>query len=285
MLKKVFGGINMTWLKVIIFAVAAGTFTALMAMFAPDNNSFHEIAVSFEAWILFAIIIITNCKTPLEAALKTFVFFVISQPLVYLIQVPFNEMGFGLFMYYKYWFSITLLTFPGAALGWLVKKDNILSAIILSVMLVLLVLLGMGYFRDLQKNFPNHLISTIFCFGQVLLLIFGIFSRLSTRLTALGISIAAVIVCIIMVPAKSEFDAYAYFTLDKSTYSLDESWTIQPGEGNISTAQLLSNEDGSYDMVVHVQGNKPMVFILSNDKGGEYKITLEFDGEDLHKVE
>ena len=27
-------------------------------------------------------------------------------------------------MYYKYWFSITLLTFPGAALGWLVKKDT-----------------------------------------------------------------------------------------------------------------------------------------------------------------
>lgn len=37
-----------------------------------------------------------NSKDPLDSALKTFVFFLISQPLVYLVQVSFSEMGWGL---------------------------------------------------------------------------------------------------------------------------------------------------------------------------------------------
>ena len=44
-LKKVFGGIEMTWKRVIIFAIIAGVYTALMAMLVPDGNSFHDIAV------------------------------------------------------------------------------------------------------------------------------------------------------------------------------------------------------------------------------------------------
>ncbi len=41
-----------------------------------------------------------------------FFFFLISQPLIYLLQVPFSSMGFELFIYYKYWFIWTLLTIP-----------------------------------------------------------------------------------------------------------------------------------------------------------------------------
>ena len=67
-------------------------------------SSFHTIVVSFEVWILFGIIIIMNSKSNLDSALKCFVFFLISQPLVYLIQVPFSELGWMLFGYYKFWF-------------------------------------------------------------------------------------------------------------------------------------------------------------------------------------
>ena len=123
-LQKLFGGINLTWPKLIIFAVIMGIYTALMAMLVPDGNSFHDIAVTMEWWVLPAILIIVNCKKPLEAALKTFVFFLISQPLVYLIQVPFNGMGWGLFGYYPFWFKVTLLTFPAAFIGWYMKKDK-----------------------------------------------------------------------------------------------------------------------------------------------------------------
>ena len=89
-IKKLFGEVNMTWPKVIIFAVVTAIYTALINQvpFLKDT-SFRDIAISFECWILFAIIIIVNSKSGLDSALKTFVFFLISQPLIYLIEVPF----------------------------------------------------------------------------------------------------------------------------------------------------------------------------------------------------
>lgn len=63
------------------------------------------------------LIIMANCQKPLESACKTFVFFLISQPLIYLLQVPFSSMGWGLFGYYWNWFIWTLLTFPMAFVG------------------------------------------------------------------------------------------------------------------------------------------------------------------------
>ena len=107
-LNKIFGELNMSWPVIIAMSITLGTYTALMALLVPEGNSFHDIAVTPEWWVLPAIIIIVNCKKPLEAALKVFAFFLISQPLVYLIQVPFNSMGWGLFGYYPYWFKITL---------------------------------------------------------------------------------------------------------------------------------------------------------------------------------
>ena len=61
-LNKLFGGLNLTWKATIIFAIVMGAYTALVAMLAPDNCSLHDIAVTFEWWVLPAIIIIVNCK-------------------------------------------------------------------------------------------------------------------------------------------------------------------------------------------------------------------------------
>ncbi|MCQ2476190.1 MAG: hypothetical protein MJ173_09880 [Clostridia bacterium] len=69
----------MGWTKVIVLSVVTAAFTATMAIipfFA--ETSFHDIAVNLEAWILFAMLIIMNCKTRKEASLKTFVFLLIS---------------------------------------------------------------------------------------------------------------------------------------------------------------------------------------------------------------
>ncbi|MBR3256585.1 hypothetical protein IKG10_02890 [Candidatus Saccharibacteria bacterium] len=70
-LHKIFGGLNITWPKLIIFAVIMGIYTALMAMLVPDGNSFHDIAVTPEWWVLPAILIIVNSKKPLDADLNT----------------------------------------------------------------------------------------------------------------------------------------------------------------------------------------------------------------------
>ena len=73
--KKLFGGIDLNWKKLIIFAIIAGVYTAIMAMLPiTKNTSFADIAISFEVWILFGIVIIMNSKSAKDSALKCFIF-------------------------------------------------------------------------------------------------------------------------------------------------------------------------------------------------------------------
>ena len=205
---KLFGGLNMSWLNVILFAVATAVYTAAMMIFVrPIDLSFRDIGATFECWILFAIIIMTNCKKPLESALKTFVFFLISQPLIYLFQVPFSEMGWRLFGYYRYWFIWTLLTLPMAFVGWYLKKRNWVSVLILSPMILLLASHGVGFIQSAIKNPPYHLLSGIFCFAQIILYAFALFDKKRDKILTLVIGLLctlAVLISIFLTGGKSE---------------------------------------------------------------------------------
>ena len=276
-IRKLFGGIKMTWKVVLSFAVIAGVFTAVMATWVPNGNSFHQIAVNFEAWILCAIVIITNCETPKEAALKTFVFFLISQPLVYLVQVPFSWMGWRLFMYYPYWFRITLLTLPAAFIGWYIKKDTVLSALILSVMLVLLAFLGVSYAQDTWRHFPNYFISALFCFGQIPFLIFGIFRNKKAILTASVISIAATVLFVVQVLTAPSMNANIYFQLDEEKYPTDVSFTVRVENANISTAEISRAPNGPWVLRMMIREPGENAVILTDEDGNEYFIVVACD--------
>ena len=290
MIKKLFGEIKMTWVKVIIFALATGIYTGIMALLFPSTSSFHDIAVMFEAWILFAIIIIVNCEKPLEAALKTFVFFLISQPLIYLVQVPFNEMGFGLFMYYKYWFMITLLTFPGAFIGWFIKKNNILAGIILSVMLVLLVYMGTGYLNTAIYNFPNHLLSAVYCFAIVPVMIYGIFSDKKAIITASAISMVAAAVFLIMTFGVQHVRMSANIFLDEEKYDINSSWSVSVENEKISSARIEKRfENAERDgllMDFYEYGENKVT--LKDEEGIEHHVIVSYDKDghiDINEVD
>ena len=48
-LRKLFGGLNLTWPRLIVFAVIAGVYTGLMALLpAAKDTSFADISISFE---------------------------------------------------------------------------------------------------------------------------------------------------------------------------------------------------------------------------------------------
>lgn len=85
--KKKFNGINLNWKKIIIIAIIVGIYTGMMAMLPiAKDTSFSDLSVTFEVWILFGIVIIMNSKSAKDSALKCFLFFLISQPLIYLFQ-------------------------------------------------------------------------------------------------------------------------------------------------------------------------------------------------------
>ena len=253
MVKKLFGGLKMTWPRLILFAVISGIVTALIALLVPEGNSVRQIAVTFEAWIVLAIIIVVNCEKPLEAACKTFVYFLISQPLVYLIQVPFNRMGWSLFGYYRYWFLWTLATFPGAFIAWYIKRDDWIGAVIHSVALVALIWFGAGYLKQLIGNFPQYLIATLFCFGMVPILILAVHRRKASRLTAAVIAAAAFAVIMFLTFAGYNSNAYSVsIGLDEKQFPVTAGWTAELEDPDNGTAELENGGD-VFSPTVHLK--------------------------------
>ena len=278
LIRKLFGGFEMTWKRLIIFAVLAGIYTALMAILVPDGNSFHDIAVTVEAWVLLAIIVIANCKKPLEAAIKTFVFFLISQPLVYLLQVPFNAYGWGIFAYYPYWFKITLLTFPGAFVGWYIKKDNIVAGIIFSVAAAILIMTGVGYVSGFPHYFPNHLLSAIYCFAIVPVMTYGLFSKKESRITVFLLSIATLVAAMIIIGGGKMYESYRSlsdygFEYGSEPYVQYYSGT-KKGEvvildtGEYYNLKLNGYSDGEYEFTIEDNSGKKLNFryYIDNDQ-------------------
>ncbi|MCR4950029.1 MAG: hypothetical protein K6A40_01765 [Solobacterium sp.] len=262
-LNRLFGKIRMAWAEVILFALAAGIYTCLMALLVPETSSFHDIAVYMEWWILFALIIMMNCETPLESALKTFVFFLISQPLVYLIQVPFNSMGFGLFIHYKTWFMYTIATLPMAYIGWYVKKGGWIGALILSPMLVILMIMGGGYLCELLKQFPNHLLSFIACLIIAAVLIFGTLRDRTGRITAGVIALAAAAFFFAR-PLMNGRDVNLTVAYPAEDYGLviTEETSVTVSQPNVSEVSVR-NTDGVYIIEIryHAAGQNLIKFI------------------------
>lgn len=270
-IKKYFGGIRMTWTRVILFAVITAVYTAAVNEIPfLSNTSFRDIAVTFEWWILFAIFIIVNCDKWWEASLKCFVFFLISQPLIFLIEVPFEPIGWGLFTnYYGYWFFVTVLTLPGAAIAFLVKKQNWLSVAVLSVATGFLAWMGVDYFKSALSDFPHHLLTALFCFAQAIFLIFVLFDKKKLRIAALSIFLAILLT----------LSVFAGIDI------ADNSETVFLGEGNWSytiedaaVAEVELTGDGQAVITARKNGNTLLVFEAEDGSKKEYSVTVsDFD--------
>ncbi len=237
-LRKLFFKTKMTWGRVILLAVGSAILTAAVLLIPGlKETSAGYLGVTPEAWFVFALIIVLNCEKPLEAAVKTFVFFLISQPLIYLIQVPFYDRGWEIFMYYPYWLKITLLTLPGAVIAWFVKKDNWLGALILSVATgyigVTLVASGI----TVVQSFPGELIRAVFCLLEILVFIFVLLKKKRSRIVCAALTLAVMA-------------AFGYYKLSgradnyRGYYELPagHTWEIQDTEGYIGNVEM--GEDG-----------------------------------------
>lgn len=143
-LKKLFGQYEMTWKRLIIFSVLCGVYTAAVLLTPGVNETaLREIGVGYECWFILAVFVVSNCKNAKEAAIKCFVFFLISQPLVYLVQMFFMDRNL-LKDYYYPWFIKTLLTLPGGFIAYQIKRRDVLGAVILAVAGLYLAFFG-GY--------------------------------------------------------------------------------------------------------------------------------------------
>ena len=277
-LRKAFGELNITWPKLIIWAVIAGLYTGLMAMLpAARDTSFADISISFEVWILFGILIIMNSKTAVESAAKCFVFFLISQPIVYLVQVPFNVMGWGIFVYYKGWFIWTLLTIPMGFIGWDIKKEKWWGLVILGAMMAFLGFHYMGFLREAFTYFPQHLLSAIFCAVTLVIYPFAIFR--DEKIRKAGIIIA--IIMLILFTAIAVMGGHNYYETDllmsgESNPEFDDTCTAEfadPSYGDLSIEYEQGLETYKLHAVFKKQGETQ--FTLTDIEGNEYIYDLQ----------
>ena len=135
-LENLFGKLNMSWLRVLLFAVAAGVYTGIVLVIPVlKDTSFQDIGIYFEWWVIFAVIIVVNCRKNLEAMIKCFVFFLISQPVVFAVEVlvGYLDLERALYYYTQIWLPVTLLTLPGGFLAFYCSRQNAFGAAVLGL--------------------------------------------------------------------------------------------------------------------------------------------------------
>ena len=280
-MKKLFGGINLTWKKLIIFAVLAGSYTALMALIpATKDTSFRDIAIMFEWWILFGIIIISNSENPLDSALKSFVFFLVSQPLVYLIQVPFSGMGWRIFGYYRYWFYWTIACLPMGFIGYYIKKKNWLSVLILSPMIVALVFLGLGYINSAIESFPHHLLSGIACFLFIIIIVLSLFDNKKHRIVSFAVALITTGVILILNNGIGDSKFETYRNLESYGITIVGKAEIITTTGNKEgSVELIRQEDGTYNVKLTGWNSGKYSFTIGDEDNNEYRFEFYYDKE------
>ena len=212
-------------------------------------------------------------RQPLICAAKVFVFFLISQPLIYLFQVPFSQDGWGLFRYYPFWFKWTIATIPMAFIGWYINKKNWLSLVILFPVLSLLTVQYVDAFVFTFKHFPLRLVTAVFCLAQVLVYVYVFTPKLVQKLIGILIPLAVVVVIKIVTPFEMFSDAVLP---DRITVTRNAIIEVADPEGITVLFSDMEDEDFGYDPILAVHVTKYLTTDMTiTDGGNVYRYTLE----------
>ena len=286
-MKKLFGGIDLSWKKLIIFAIIAGVYTGVMAMLPiAKDTSFADITISFEVWILFGIFIIMNSNSAIDSALKCFVFFLISQPLVYLIQDVINHSNLFL-TYYRFWIAWTIGTIPMGFIGYFMKKDKWWGLVILTPMLIFLGLHYSGFLNQTIYSFPYHLLSTLFCFITLLLYPICIFNNKKVKTT--GIIISSLIILamtIITFINKTGYNTTILVNGGEAGAVFDDSYNVYLEDskyGKVYIEYDESLEDYKINAEFKRAGKTDLIIEDSNGNRKVYEIDIKRNSYDINK--
>ena len=268
--EKLYGGWNMSWPAVILYAVATAVLTAVFLLVPIfHRTSFARMGETFEAWIFFAIIIMANCKKPLESALKTFVFFVVSQPLIYLLQVPFSELGWKILGYYRFWIVWTLLTLPMAYVGWYIRKKNWLSLLILAPILLALTSDYVNSFVHTSRHFPYMLVTALFCLAQVLLYLYRFTETPWQKLVGFFVPLLVVVIALLIRPGVD---------LTVNTFLPDEPVLTEK-------AVVVMEEGGIAEVSIQSTGADSMVLVRATEYGTSSFVIRDGEREYRYSLE
>ena len=278
-IKKLFGEIDLNWKKLVIFAIIAGVYTGVMAMLPlAKDTSFADITISFEVWILFGILIIMNSKSAKDSALKCFVFFLISQPLVYLIQDVINHSNLFI-TYYRFWIIWTICTIPMGFIGYYMKKDKWWGLVILTPILIFLGFHYSGFIGQTIYNFPYHLLSALFCIITLLLYPICIFSNKKVKVA--GTIISALIILTMSIITLFNNTTYNTVVLTNNGEAgavFDNTYTVYLEDSRFGDVSI-KYDDGLEDYLIEAEfkktGKTNLILEDSNGNKEIYEIDIK----------
>lgn len=287
-MKRIFGGINLNWTRLIVFAIVVGIYTAIMAMLPiVGDTSFSDITVTFEVWILLGIFIIMNSKSATDSALKCFVFFVISQPLVYLVQDVINHSSLFI-IYYRNWILWTIATLPAGFIGYYMKKDKWWGLLILTPILVFLGYHFSQYLGMTIFAFPRHLLTTVFCAITMILYPVVIFNNKKIKIAGAIIGILLILgFGIITLKQPQNYDTDILTNGGSLDVTFDDSYKVYLIDESMGTLDIRFVEQGLNDWVVHATfkktGNTQVVLEAPSGQKNIFDISVERDTYDIKK--
>ena len=290
MMKKIFGELNITWKKLIIFSILIGIYTGVMSALPYTNDtSFEDIAITFEWWVLFGTLIIINSKSPKESALKCFMFFLISQPLVYLVQVPFNPYGWEIFKYYPEWFKWTLLTLPMGFIGNYLKKDKWWGLFIIVPVILFVGYHYSSFLRETLTFFPNHLLSTIFCAVSMILYSLYIFKDKKLKIICFIITIITLITMSVIAikQGNNYYNTTILISGGETGFDFDDTYTVKLKDKEYGNLFIVYNENiESYMVNAEFKKTGSTEFTISSLDGKEYvyKIKVERSSYERERI-
>ena len=169
-------------------------------------------------------------------------------------------------------------------IGYYIKKDNILSIIILLPMLLLLAATGLVFLNNTLEHFPQHLLSFIACFAMIIVIILGVLNKTKIRAICLVLVIIATIGYIYFKNGiDSEYEVYKNLeeynlsgNVVVSSFSGTKKGNVEvrhPDKNNI--LKLNGKHSGKYKFTVKDEKGKEITFEYYYDKNGKTVIVNE----------
>ena len=167
-------------------------------------------------------------------------------------------------------------------IGYYIKKDNILSVIILLPVLILLDIIGIGFLSSSLENFPHHLLSGIFCFIAIILIILGVLNKRKNIIISFAV-IVTFTIGYVLISNGILFDTYkeyeTYEDLKEYGITLSDEYYIS---GFFSTKQgtaEITKKDGKYVLKLTGIKNATYKFGISGEDDKQLRFEYYFDND------
>lgn len=173
------------------------------------------------------------------------------------------------------WGLWTILTIPGSAIAYQIKKDNILSSIILSV-----VTCYYGYEAIYNGLLEYLYINCIFCLIMAFLLIFAILSKKKERIISITLTILSMLAGILMYNKTVNTPVIG----STSLRNVEDIHFIEVtvNDSNIANAYISEDDDTDVTIITGTKVGETLIILKdTEDKYHEYKVISTYKGLEI----